>query len=155
MRSLGEVAGSRVASISTERRQAGDCSRPCAASSWWRMSPRPGRLVLMSRANAIPLWRQRVSFEHGLELESLDDAHWRAFSFELPDGLPPAVEARSIAWRYEVEARRSVRIGPDDRALITPLASVNVLASPRADRSPIRTAGRSSATSIAIDALAR
>ena len=82
----------------------------------------------MSRANAIPLWRQRVSFEHGLELESLDDAHWRAFSFELPDGLPPAVEARSIAWRYEVEARRSVRIGPDDRALITPLASVNVLA---------------------------
>ena len=110
----------------------------------WRMSPRPGRLVLMSRANAIPLWRQRVSFEHGLELESLDDAHWRAFSFELPDGLPPAVEARSIAWRYEVEARRSVRIGPDDRALITPLASVNVLASPRADRSPIRTRARSS-----------
>jgi hypothetical protein len=110
----------------------------------WRMSPRPGRVVLMSRANTIPLWRQRVSFEECLELESLDDAHWRAFSFELPDGLPPAVEARSIAWRYEVEARRSVRIGPDDRALITPLASVNVLASPRADRSPIRTRARSS-----------
>ena len=48
----------------------------------WRVSPRPGRLVLMSRANAIPLWRQRVCFEHGLELESLDDAHWRAFSFD-------------------------------------------------------------------------
>ncbi len=55
----------------------------------WRMSPRPGRLVLMSRANAIPLWRQRVSFEQLLELESLDDAHWRAFSFELPEQLPP------------------------------------------------------------------
>lgn len=111
----------------------------------WRMSPRPGRLVLMSRANAIPLWRQRVTFEHWLELEPLDDAHWRAFSFDLPDGLPPAVEARSIAWRYEIEARRSVRIGTDDRALITPLASVNVLAnrSPRADRPAIRTRARS------------
>jgi hypothetical protein len=112
----------------------------------WRVSPRPGRLVLMSRANAIPLWRQRVCFEEWLELESLDDAHWRGFSFTLPDRLPPAVEARSIAWRYEVEARRSVRLRPDDRAMLTPLGSVEVLASarPRADR-PTRPRARSSA----------
>jgi hypothetical protein len=110
----------------------------------WRVSPRPGRLVLMSRANAIPLWRHRVSFEECLELESLDDAHWRAFSFALRDGLPPAIEARSVAWRYEVEARRSVRIGPDDRAMLTPLGSVSALTSPRADRSSIHARARSS-----------
>jgi hypothetical protein len=110
----------------------------------WRVSPRPGRLVLMSRANAIPLWRHRVCFEESLELESLDDAHWRGFSFALPDRLPPAVEARSIAWRYEVEARRSVRLGPDDRAMLTPLGSVSALTSPRADRSSVRARARSS-----------
>jgi hypothetical protein len=110
----------------------------------WRVSPRPGRLVLMSRANAIPLWRHRVCFEECVELESLDDAHWRAFSFALRDGLPPAVEARTIAWRYEVEARRSVRIGPDDRAMLTPLGSVSALTSPRADRSSIHARARSS-----------
>jgi hypothetical protein len=112
----------------------------------WRVSPRPGRLVLMSRANAIPLWRQRVCYEEWLELESLDDAHWRAFSFDLPERLPPAVEARSIAWRYEVEARRSVRFGPDDRALLTPLGPVNVLSSSaaRAGRSSTRARARSS-----------
>ena len=48
----------------------------------------------------------------------------------------PAVEARSIAWRYEIEVRRSVRFGPDDRAVITPLGYVDVsgVARARADR---------------------
>ena len=138
------MAGSRVVSTSTERRQAGGCSRPCAASSRGACRHAPGDSILRVARTRSRCGASEISFEHGLELESLDDAHWRGFSFELPDGLPPAVEARSIAWRYEVEARRSVRFGPDDRALITPLASVNVLASPRADRSPIRTRARSS-----------
>jgi hypothetical protein len=107
----------------------------------WRVSPRPGRWVLHGRANAIPIWRQELWFEEHAELEPLDGAHWRAVSFDLPDWLPPAVEARSIAWRYEVEVRRSVRFGPDDRAVITPLGYVDVngMASARADRPPIRT----------------
>jgi hypothetical protein len=110
----------------------------------WRASPRPGRWLLMSRTRAIPVWRQVVRFEEATELEAFDEAHWRGFSFDLPDRLPPAVEARTVAWRYEVEVRRSVRFGPDDRALLTPLGSVGALAStfPRADPRSIRTGTR-------------
>jgi hypothetical protein len=110
----------------------------------WRVSPRPGRWLLASRAHAIPVWRQVVVFEESAELEPLDDAHWRGFSFDLPAGLPPAVEARTLAWRYEVEARRSVRFGPDDRTVLTPLGSVGALASTfsRADPGSIRAGAR-------------
>ncbi len=106
----------------------------------WRVTPRPGRWILQSRANGIPMWRHETLFEEHAELESLESAHWRRFSFDLPAWLPPAVEARSIAWRYEVEVRRSVRLGPDDRAVLTPLAYVDVsgLTGPRADRPAIR-----------------
>ncbi|HEY1480003.1 MAG TPA: hypothetical protein VGF46_08225 [Gaiellales bacterium] len=106
----------------------------------WRVTPRPGRWMLLSRANAIPIWRQHVCFESSKELAELGEAHWRGFAFDLPDGLPPAVEARSIAWRYEVEVRRAVRFGPDDRTLLTPLGYVNVLpgTAPRTDRRSIR-----------------
>jgi hypothetical protein len=112
----------------------------------WRVSPRPGRWILQGRANALPLWRQRVMFEEWRELEPLTDANWRGFSFVLPDELPPAIEARSIAWRYEIDVRRSVRFAPDDRALLTPLGYVDVLASvrPRADRRSIRARARNS-----------
>jgi hypothetical protein len=113
----------------------------------WRVSPRPGRWILQGRANAIPLWRHRILFEEWRELDTLADANWRAFSFVLPDSLPPAIEARAVAWRYEIEARRSVRFGPDDRALLTPLGYVAVLVNPgpRADRRSIRARARDSA----------
>jgi hypothetical protein len=109
----------------------------------WRVSPRPGRWM-QSRAHGIPIWRQELWHEEQAELESLDDAHWRAFAFDLPEWLPPAVEARSIAWRYEVEIRRSVRFGPDDRAVITPLGYVDVngMTSAREDRPAIHTGAR-------------
>lgn len=96
----------------------------------WQKSPTPGRWLPATRPHALPIWRQEIRFEESLELEPLDDAHWRGFAFDLPEGLPPAIEARTIAWRYEVEARRSVRFGPDDRAVVTPLGSVGALASP-------------------------
>ena len=75
--------------------------------------------------------------------EPLDADNWRGFSFELPDWLPPAIEARSIAWRYEVEVRRTVRLAPDERAVLTPLGFVDVsgFTSARAGR-PIRTSAR-------------
>ena len=109
----------------------------------WRVTPRPGRWILQSRANAIPMWRQATWFEQGTELEPLGSAHWRAFAFDLPLWLPPAVEARSVAWRYEIEARRSVRFGPDDRTVITPLGYVDVTAGhARADPAGIRASSR-------------
>jgi hypothetical protein len=110
----------------------------------WRVTPRPGHWILQSRTNGIPLWRHETWYEDRSELEPLDAAHWRAFAFDLPAWLPPAVEARSIAWRYEVEVRRSVRLRPDDRAVITPLGYVDVsaIASARANRPAIRTSAR-------------
>jgi hypothetical protein len=110
----------------------------------WRVTPRPGRWILQSRANGLPLWRHSIWFEAHTELEPVDAAHWRGFAFDLPDWLPPAIEARSIAWRYEIAVRRSVRLGPDDRAVITPLAFVDVtsFAGPRTDRRTIRAGTR-------------
>jgi hypothetical protein len=108
------------------------------------VTPRPGHWILQSRANGIPIWRHEVWFEEHADLEPLDTVHWRAFAFDLPEWLPPAVEARSIAWRYEVEVRRSVRLGPDDRAVITPLGYIDVssIESARAGRPAIRTSAR-------------
>lgn len=110
----------------------------------WRVTPRPGHWILQNRGNGIPMWRHETLFEEHAELESLESAHWRQFSFDLPAWLPPAVEARSIAWRYEVEVRRAVRLGPDDRAVLTPLAYVDVsgMAGTRADRPAIRAGTR-------------
>jgi hypothetical protein len=110
----------------------------------WRVTPPPGRWIVRGRGNAIPQWRHATWYEQQIALEPLGAAHWRAFAFDLPSCLPPAVEARSIAWRYEVEVRRAVRFGFDDRAVITPLGYVDVtsFARARADRRAIRAGAR-------------
>jgi hypothetical protein len=110
----------------------------------WQKLPGAGRWLPATRPQ-LPVWRQEVRYEDSLPLEPLDDAHWRGFAFDLPEGLPLAVEARTVAWRYEIEARRSVRFGPDDRAVVTPLGSVGALgiAAPRADLRSTRAGARS------------
>jgi len=69
-----------------------------------------------------PMWRDAPLWESG---EMLTDwpqqGTWAGFEFQLPGGLPPAVEGRLLAWRYEVEARRPVRFAPDQRAVVTPI----------------------------------
>ena len=54
-------------------------------------------------------------------MEWRDGAHWASFSFRLPAGLPPAVEGRSIAFRYEVEASSRGLFGLRERAAETPI----------------------------------
>ena len=112
----------------------------------WRVTPRPGRWILQNRANTVSDVASRDLVRGAGRARAARAAHWRGFAFDLPDWLPPAVEARSIAWRYEVEVRRSVRFGPDDRAVITPLGYVDVsgVARARADRTSIRTGTRNS-----------
>jgi hypothetical protein len=68
-----------------------------------------------------PLWQTNCIWSESMTLDWPEGQHWAPFRFELPDRLPPAVEARSIAWRYEVEARLHVRHGLDDRAVATPM----------------------------------
>jgi hypothetical protein len=110
----------------------------------WREAPPRLPLVTAKNSMRMPRWHDRTLWSQELVLDGLSDAHWAPFAFTLPDDLPPAVEARSIAWRYEIEVRRSVRFGPDDRAVITPLGYVDVsaVASARAGRLAIRTSTR-------------
>jgi hypothetical protein len=68
-----------------------------------------------------PLWRTVCIWSQSAPTEWPAGQHWAAFRFMLPGRLPPAVEARSIAWRYEVEARLRIRLAPDDVAVATPV----------------------------------
>ena len=69
-----------------------------------------------------PLWRDEIVWESPpLAMRWPPHRRWLPFGFPLPAGLPPAVEGRLLAWRYEVEARRPVRFAFDQRAVLTPI----------------------------------
>jgi len=68
-----------------------------------------------------PLWRTQRLWEDETAVELEPDRRWYPFQFEIPPGLPPAVEGYIVSWRYEIEASRAVRAWPDERAVITPL----------------------------------
>jgi hypothetical protein len=87
----------------------------------WRVARQPPPLVVRARGGPPHRWREETLWDEAIELEGLDDANWRGFRFALPDDLPPAVEARSVAWRYEVEASRPGRLYHVERAVTTPL----------------------------------
>jgi hypothetical protein len=72
-------------------------------------------------ARGMPYWRGETLW--GAEdVVGVDADHpWASFRFDLPPGLPPAVEARTIAWRYELRARRGRRYRPAETAALTPL----------------------------------
>jgi hypothetical protein len=82
------------------------------AESW-----RPGGPA----ARGMPFWPARNLWEAIETVELHPGECWARFAFELPVALPPAVEARMIAWRYELRARRQVRYRPDETAALTPL----------------------------------
>lgn len=69
--------------------------------------------------HGVPQWQGLPLWEAEQALRLDPDAHWASFSFELPAGLPPAVEARTIAWRYELFARRKLRHWFDETAALT------------------------------------
>jgi hypothetical protein len=72
-------------------------------------------------ARGMPYWQTRALWA-AEEVVELDPAtRWAPFSFHVPPGLPPAVEARTIAWRYELQARRRRAHRPDETAALTPL----------------------------------
>jgi len=92
----------------------------------------PGAIVVHSRClecwrltglvdPRTPLWQHHVLWEQRRPVRTDPDACWAPFGFELPDGLPPAVEASTIAWRYELVAERSVRHWFNETAALTPL----------------------------------
>jgi hypothetical protein len=68
-----------------------------------------------------PLWRSRLLWQEEATVELGIDRRWYPCGFDIPVGLPPAVEGRTLAWRYEIDARRAPRRGVADRAALTPL----------------------------------
>ena len=68
-----------------------------------------------------PQWHVAPLWEHAAALRIDPDATWAPFVFHLPDGLPLAVEASTIAWRYEMLAQRNVPHWFNETAAVTPL----------------------------------
>jgi len=79
----------------------------------WRLPTRSAR--------GVPGWGSGWLWRHIERLEVEPDATWVAFDLPLPAPLPPAVEARTIAWRYEIVVRRRTRSGLAESAARTPL----------------------------------
>ena len=78
----------------------------------WREAPPRVPIVPANRSMRMPRWHERTLWSDEQVLDGLSEAHWAAFKFDLPPELPPAVEARSVAWRYEVEARAPAAPAP-------------------------------------------
>jgi hypothetical protein len=79
----------------------------------WRLPPRSAR--------SVPGWGAGWLWRHIARLDIDRHANWAPFDLALPPGLPPAVEARTIAWRYEIVVRRRTRGGLGETAARTPL----------------------------------
>jgi hypothetical protein len=82
---------------------------------WWRINFR------FRHHRQPPLWRNESLWQDELAVECEADRRWHPFAFTIPPGLPTAVEGHIVCWRYEIEARRAVRVGPAERAVVTPL----------------------------------
>ena len=77
--------------------------------------------ALLPTLAGVPHWERRLLWSAEATVETDQDRMWVPFAFEVPEGLPPAVEARALAWRYEISARRHTRFGVDEYAVLTPL----------------------------------
>jgi hypothetical protein len=66
------------------------------------------------------LWKQLTLWTASDTAPVEQGQQWSPFRFDIPAGMPPATEARMIAWRYTIEARSAERRFPD-RAILTPL----------------------------------
>ena len=68
-----------------------------------------------------PQWHDAALWSEQQTLSIVADAHWARFAFDLPRDLPPAVEARTVAWRYELLARATGHRWLNESAALTPL----------------------------------
>lgn len=65
-------------------------------------------------------WDEATLWEDQLSLPTDPDRTWMPFAFALPGELPPAIEAQTVAWRYEITARRPLRLRRIEAAALTP-----------------------------------
>jgi hypothetical protein len=79
----------------------------------WRAAGPPAR--------GMPYWSARTLWAAQQQLDVDPDRTWAPFSFPLAPQLPPAIEARTIAWRYELRAHARRQHRPAETAALTPL----------------------------------
>jgi hypothetical protein len=91
------------------------------------------------RSRAVPIWLDDELFRERIGVGPLEDANWRPFSFELPDGLPRALEGTFVAFRWRIEARRARRLGTDLASLPLLVVAPQTLPVVRVEATPIGT----------------
>ncbi len=119
----------------------------CCHASWIDVAPQlVGRKRLLSwstygdiRNRAVPIWLDDEIFRARVDVGPLDDANWRHFTFDVPDGLPRALEGTFVAFRWRVEARRARRLGSDLASLPLLLVATQNRPVVRVETSPIGT----------------
>jgi hypothetical protein len=94
-------------------RQLGTMTLTPRCTEAWR-SRRPWR-------GAPPVWDENVLWTASAPIQLDDERHWTPFRHEIPAGLPAAIEATTVAWRYELVVSRRLRHWPDQHATLTPL----------------------------------
>jgi hypothetical protein len=114
---------------------------------WLDVAPQlVGRKRLLSwttyaeiRNRHVPIWLEEELFRASVDLGPLEEANWRQFSFDLPDGLPRALEGTFVSFRWRIEARRARRLGSELAALPLLLVEPQNLPVVRVETSPIGT----------------
>jgi hypothetical protein len=91
------------------------------------------------RNKFVPIWLDEKVFGTRVDVEPLDDANWRHFTFELPDGVPRALEGTFVAFRWRIEARRARRVGSELASVPLLLAEPQSVPVVRVETSPIGT----------------
>lgn len=142
----GRIAG-RV-----ERHQQRRDRRPvlvdvCCDACWVDVAPQlVGRKRMLSwstygeiRNRAVPIWLEEKVFRARLDVGPLEEANWQHFSFDLPEGLPRALEGTFVAFRWRMEARRARRLGTELASLPLLLVEPRDLPVVRVETSPIGT----------------
>jgi hypothetical protein len=91
------------------------------------------------RNKFVPIWLEEKVFRTELDVGPLEESNWRHFSFELPEGLPRALEGTFVAFRWRVEARRPRRVGSEHASVPLLLIEAQELPVVRVETSPIGT----------------
>jgi hypothetical protein len=135
-----------------ERRGERHDGRPIAVrvrclAAWLDVAPQLlGRKRLLNwstygdiRNRSVPIWLDEQVSMDVVELEPLEEANWQQFAFDLPVGLPRALEGTFVAFRWMVEARRQRLVGGDVAALPLLIDEPQTLPVVRVETTPIGT----------------
>jgi hypothetical protein len=91
------------------------------------------------RNKFVPIWLNEEVFSSRVDVGPLEDVNWKHFTFEIPDGLPRALEGTFVAFRWRIAARRARRVGTEMASLPLLLVEPQDVPVVRVETSPIGT----------------